>query len=144
MLDLFLFKNCKCGACEDIVRACCSCACFPSTGTVKLDNGKSLSMSELQNGDLVETGTARKHSSRMGNAHLLLPSWTKWQMTVKTLPYRNFCLQLVIIAFNLQCLSWWWLVEHTFFRRSFYTYATFFCSIPLKHTYWESKSQKCA
>ena len=32
------------------------CECFPSTATVKLENGKTVTMSELQSGDKVETG----------------------------------------------------------------------------------------
>ena len=31
--------------------------CFPSVATVKVENGKSVTMSELQIGDAVQTGT---------------------------------------------------------------------------------------
>ena len=32
------------------------CSCFPSTATVNLENGKAVTMSELQVGDKVQTG----------------------------------------------------------------------------------------
>ena len=35
-------------------------SCFPSTATVKVENGKSLAMSELQIGDKVQTGISIK------------------------------------------------------------------------------------
>ena len=49
---------CECGFCgtEDNP-SCCSCTtCFPSTGRVSLENGKSVAISELRNGDRVKTG----------------------------------------------------------------------------------------
>ena len=49
----------KCQCHDDHGRVyCCECgSCFPSTARVSLENGKSLTMSELQTGDRVQTGT---------------------------------------------------------------------------------------
>ena len=41
---------------EDYPYYCVTCACFPSTVRVSLENGKSVTMSELQVGDKVQTG----------------------------------------------------------------------------------------
>ena len=38
-------------------RDCCRCWCFPSTARVNLENGNLVTMSELQIGDRVQTGT---------------------------------------------------------------------------------------
>ena len=35
---------------------CCNCACFPSMAKVQLQNGKTVTMSELQIGNQVQTG----------------------------------------------------------------------------------------
>ena len=58
--------NCDCGRCAfgvtiyDIVPSCCPCApCFPGEASVSLENGKSLTMSELQIGDKVQTGKCK-------------------------------------------------------------------------------------
>ena len=64
--------GCQCGHCRSIAwnsnrhYECCNCppppppppssACFPSFARVILDNGKWISMSELQPGDKVQTG----------------------------------------------------------------------------------------
>ena len=46
-------------ACFPDFTSCCDCGeknCFPSTSKIKLANGKSVMMSELQLGDQVQTG----------------------------------------------------------------------------------------
>ena len=56
IFKLFL-KPCFCGGCPENVGGCCSCPpCFPSKSTVKLENGKTKQMSDLQIGDRVQTG----------------------------------------------------------------------------------------
>ena len=45
-------RSCHCGCSNG-----CSEGCFPSVSVVNLDNGKSVTMSELQVGDKVQTGT---------------------------------------------------------------------------------------
>ena len=58
--------NCPCGVCgggghgatetlAGVPDHCCAC-CFPGTGTIYLESGKSVKMSELQIGDFVQTG----------------------------------------------------------------------------------------
>ena len=60
--------DCPCSPCLDGYGNpyCCMCAppppppppgCFPSTSRVTLENGESVTMSELQGGDMVQTGT---------------------------------------------------------------------------------------
>ena len=56
-------SDCSCGSgcyCETAENSgqheCCDCRCFPSTAKVNLQNGKTLTMSELQIGDKVQTG----------------------------------------------------------------------------------------
>ena len=59
--------GCLCGVCENGVgglKCCGNCPpppvhCFPITARVSLESGKSVTMSELQIGDRVQTG---KHS----------------------------------------------------------------------------------
>ena len=58
--SLFCGGNCK-NRCYPDSRSCCDCTyppkeCFPSTSKVKLADGKSVRMSELQLGDQVQTG----------------------------------------------------------------------------------------
>ena len=56
--------GCACGVCENGVGGlkCCNCpfsssgSCFPTTARVNLEGGKSVTMSELQIGDRVQTG----------------------------------------------------------------------------------------
>ena len=46
-----------------------NCACFPATARLTLENGKSITMSELQTGDKVQTGiNIVCHSSRVKKA----------------------------------------------------------------------------
>ena len=46
-----------------------NCACFPATARLTLENGKSITMSELQIGDKVQTGiNIVCHSSRVKKA----------------------------------------------------------------------------
>ena len=50
-------NGCKCVELRDGQWHCCDChRCFPSTARVSYENGKSVTMFELQIGDRVQTG----------------------------------------------------------------------------------------
>ena len=50
-----------CDVCQDnypvLPYYCCNCHCFPAMAKVHLENGKSVTMSKLEVGDRVQTGT---------------------------------------------------------------------------------------
>ena len=57
--DSITVKRDHCGQCGMCGGSCCSCrasTCFPSAATIRNADGKSVKMSELQDGDKVETG----------------------------------------------------------------------------------------
>ena len=50
---------CDCGTCIYALLntpICCQCSCFPSTARVSLENGRSVTMDQLQIGDRIRTG----------------------------------------------------------------------------------------
>ena len=76
--------NCPRGACTDGYGNpyCCKCppppapppagGCFPSTSRVTLENGESVTMSELQGGDMVQTGIWKYSETRMHSSGMSL------------------------------------------------------------------------
>ena len=65
--DVYCCK-CGCGECGScpvsffgkvVTSYCCICRCFPGKARVSLENGNSLTMSELQVGDKVQTGKGK-------------------------------------------------------------------------------------
>ena len=49
--------DCSCGQCSGGSCSCCDVAtCFPSAATIRNAEGKSVKMTELQDGDQVQTG----------------------------------------------------------------------------------------
>ena len=67
------FSGCECGFCADIEFDCCLCnPCFPSSSKVQLEDGNSVSMSDLKVGDKVLSGTTIVFFLTSQSAHFYL------------------------------------------------------------------------
>ena len=104
--------NCPCSVCPGQITyinyRCCTCSppssssdsgegCFPSFAKVNLENGKSVTMSELQVGDRVQTGIDVWYTPSFLSENVLGIQW------------------------NMKWLVWWklWNVMYTFFKLKF-------------------------